>query len=275
MRDKAQKMVYLNSENYISFQFLNRFYWYIFIIPFFMLIMGVNLINHNGITGKSLFPILSMLIWTFAYWGMVWTIKSHHTKKTFELRFLVNGTVGFFISSLMWLFFASWNLMSDKPFLDFNVFIWMIPAYLIISAIYIFSIVVSTCNGIYSKLRSKSKVIISIPLTISTVAFSGVLVSRFLSKNTNLNIQHIIMTICTVVLVFVPSLFHVNYVKYYYCKKYNITCDANGDNKSQNLYPMKKEQNKSYTKKLLLLLFVIILAFGAINFIKGFINGIT
>ena len=272
MREKALTFVHFNSESYISYTFLKRFFWYILIIPFFVLIIGFNLLDRNGITLKSLFPIISIILWTIAYWIMVGMIKSNFIKKSFELRFWVNGTIGMFISSLMWLFFASWNIMADNPFLEFNIFLWMIPVYLLISAIYVVCIVVGVHDGTYSKIQIK-KSVVSIPLPISSMAFIGVLISKFLQKESSLSIQHIIMTICCIILIFVPSLSHVNYVKYYYCKKYNILCDENGDYESRNLCPTERK-NKSFIKMLLLVVLIVILIFVTINFAKGFIQGI-
>lgn len=274
MREKALKLIHLNSGNYISYSFLKRFYWYILIIPFFTLIIGFHLLNQNGIAFKSLFPIVSIILWSIAYWAMVWTIKCNFVKKTFALRFLVNGAVGMFITSLMWIFFSSWNLMADEPFLEFSFFLWMILAYLLISAIYVLSIVAGVHNGIYAKIHIK-KSAVSIPLTISSMAFLGVLVSHFLQNESSLSIQHIIMTISSIILIFTPSLSHVNYVKYYYCKKYNILCDENGDYESRYLCPEKKEKKKSFIKILLLVVVIVILVFIVVNFTKGFIQGIT
>ena len=104
MREKALRLVHLNSGNYISYSFLKHFYWYILIIPFFILVIGIHLLNKNGISFKSLFPLVSIILWSIAYWVMVLAIKSDFVKKTFALRFLVNGTIGIFITSLMCLF---------------------------------------------------------------------------------------------------------------------------------------------------------------------------
>lgn len=277
MQEKAKKLVHLNSDSYISYSFLKCFYWYILIIPFLILVIGIHLLNQNGISLKSLFPIVSIIIWSTAYWVMVLTIKSNFVKKTFALRFLINGTVGIFITSLMWLFFSSWNLMADKPFLKFSFFLWMVPAYLLASAIYILIIVMGVHNGKYPKIHIKRSAI-SITLTVSFMAFLGVLASRLLQNEASMSFQHIIMAISSIILIFVPSLSHVNYVQYYYCKRYNILCDENGDYESRNLYPEKRKNPENSKKKisfiikiLLLVIVLVILGFIAVNFIKGFI----
>ncbi len=239
MRKKAKRFVYLDSENYISYDLLKYFYWYVILIPFCMLIMGSYSITHNGFSLKSLFPILSIVIWTVAYWGMVLTIKSKFVKNTFELRFFVNGAMGILISSLMWIFTAAWNLLADTPFLDFRYFLWMIPAYLFISTIYILGIVVNIHNGIYSGFRIKNKTIV----TISMMVPLGVLASRFIQNETSLRVQHIVITICSILLIFVPILSYINFLKYYYCKKYKILCDENGNTTSPNL-ECKKQRTK-------------------------------
>lgn len=243
MRKKALAFVHFNSGNYLSYSFLRRFYWYVLIIPFSMLIIGVNLLRIDGVSLKSLFPIVSIILWSIAYWAMVWTIKSNFTKKTFPLRFLVNGFMGIFITSLMWFFLSSWNLVADDPFLEFNFFLWMIPAYLLVSAIYVLSIIVRVHNGKYSKIHIK-KSAVSVLLTILSMVFLGALVSRVLQNESGLRIQHIMMTINSIFLIFVPSLSYVNFVKYYYCKKYGFLCDENGDRESRLLYPKENEKKK-------------------------------
>lgn len=281
MREKVLKFVHFNSNNYISYSFLKRFYWYILIIPFFTLMIGSHLLKQNGISFKSLFPIVSIILWSIAYWAMVLTVKSNFLKKTYALRFWVNGTVGTFITSLMWIFFSSWNLLSDEPFLEFVFFLWMIPAYLLASAIYVLSIVARVRYGKSVKTHNR-KTVVSVSLTISSMAFLGTLVSSFLQNESSLSIQHIIMIISSIILIFVPSLAHVNYVKYYYCKKYNILCDETGDCESRNLCSEKKEKKTSKKEKktsiikiLLLIVLTVILVFLIANFTKGFIHGIT
>ena len=89
MREKVCNLIYLNPGNYISLESLKILYWGIIIIPFFMVLIGIVAINMIGVSWRSLFPIVSIVIWSILYWTFVLTIQSKKTKKTFKLRFLV------------------------------------------------------------------------------------------------------------------------------------------------------------------------------------------
>ena len=288
MREKARKFVYAKAGNYISYDFLKVFYWCIFIIPFLMIVMSTYLINLEGVSGKALFPIVSIAIWSFLYWGLVLIIKNRHVKKTFELRFLVNGAIGISISSLMWIFFAGWNLIAEQPFLKFHVFIWIIPIYIVVSLLYIVSIVFGVHRGLYVEARTKYKTISVLSTSISISAGLGLIVSRLLRETASIEIQHIAMIIATTILIFVPLLAHINFVKYFYCKKYNIKCDVNGNTMSPDLQPVKNDKSKAKNQwknqfkqtaclknflTLLGVLIIIAVVFCIANFAKGFIHG--
>lgn len=290
MKEKARKLIYLNSGNYISYSFLKRFYWCVIILPFFTIVMGVYLLNLNGVNSKSLFPLLSISIWTSIYWTLVLTIKSNFVKKSFDLRFLVNGIFGILVSSLIWIFFASWNLMADKPFLDFDVFLWMVPIYMLVSMLYVLGIIIGVHYGVYAKIKMKSKATVFLSTSISLVVGMGMIVSRVLREAASLKLQHIILTVCVIILIFVPVLAHVNFVQYFYCKKYNINCDEDGCTASLDLSPTDKDPRKgkdpqdskskykSFLKILLIsigLPLAIFAVFCIISLIKGFMKGIS
>lgn len=54
------------------------------------------------------------------------------------------------------------------------------------------------------------------------------------------------MTIITILVIFIPALAHINFVMYYYCKKYGINCDEHGNTTSPKLErgPSKSEIRK-------------------------------
>lgn len=276
MRKKVYDFVYLNTGNYISYGFLQNFYWYIFIIPFSMAVMSIALIHINGVSWKTLFPLVSITVWSILYWAFVLTIKSRHDKGYFNLRFLVNGIVGVAISSLIWIFLASFNLVADKPFFNFNVFLWMIPIYMLVSVLYIASIIIGVHNGVCVKIKVKGKTIVAFSTSISIAAGLGIAISRLLREMASQKVQHIVITFCTVILIFVPILAHINFVQYFYCKKYNINCDQNGDTTSSGLELYKETKKKKRVfLKILLVLLCIFVAFCIMSFIKGFLRGIS
>lgn len=149
MREKVCNLIYLNPGNYISLESLKILYWGIIIIPFFMVLIGIVAINMIGVSWRSLFPIVSIVIWSILYWTFVLTIQSKKTKKTFKLRFLVNGIFGVFISSLFWIFAASFNLASETQFLQLDFFLWLLFFYLLFSFIYVFVIILCVQKGVF------------------------------------------------------------------------------------------------------------------------------
>ena len=94
MKNNVRDLIYLDTRRYMSLDNLRVFYWAIIIIPIIMVTWGIAAINTIGVNWRSLFPLISIGIWSLLYWIFVTTIQSKKTKKTFELRFLVNGISG-------------------------------------------------------------------------------------------------------------------------------------------------------------------------------------
>ena len=128
MEEKVRNFIYLDTKRYISLSFLKVFYWKVLIIPIIMIVMGI--------AGKSLFPLVSIAVWSLLWWIFVLILQSKRVKKTFELRFLVNGILGLFVSSVFWILYIAINLVSDAPFAELNFFLWILLFYLLFTAIY-------------------------------------------------------------------------------------------------------------------------------------------
>ena len=129
MREKVRDLIYLDTERYTSLDNLRVFYWGIIILPFFMVLIGIISIKMIGVCWRSLFPIVSIAVWSVLYWIFVLTIQSKKTKKTFELRFLVNGICGVFLSSLWWIFAASFSFPTDTPLFEPDFLLLILPFY--------------------------------------------------------------------------------------------------------------------------------------------------
>ncbi len=273
MREKVRDLIYLDTKRYMSLANLRVFYWAIIIIPFFMVVMSVVSINMIGLNPRSLFPLASVAIWSLLYWVFVLTIQSKRTKKSFELRFLVNGISGLFLSSLFWIFVASFNLASDTPFLKFDFFLWILGFYLFFSLIYVFAIILCVHKGVFALIKEKSKTKTALKVSAffgALIPASGVIgmyTSRLMRAHASISMQHSIMTILTSLLIFLPALTHINFVQFYYCKKYGIDCDEYGNTMSPELErkPKKvkkvkksKETDKNGKKKMPLILKVVI-----------------
>lgn len=156
MKEKVKDLIYLDSKRYISIRSLRTFYWAILIIPITMLIWGIVAIKTIGLNWKSLFPLISIVVWSLLYWTFVLTVQGKK-KKTFELRFLVNGISGLLISSLFWILCASLSLLEDVPTIGFGFLLWILLFYLLfLSCILVWLFLVYTKVSL-RKLKKKVK----------------------------------------------------------------------------------------------------------------------
>jgi hypothetical protein len=131
----------------------------------------------------------------------------------------------------------------------------------------------------------------------------GMYVSRILRTYASVAVQDIVGNSALISIIFLPILAHINFVQYFYCKKYNITRDEYGHTTSPNLeYHKKTRRNKAERKKVLLarpnvsngkskkkkiplivkiligivgIPIIFILIVFLVFFIKGFIQGIS
>ncbi len=264
MREKVLNLIYLNTRNYISLSSLKTFYWATIIIPIMMITIGI--------VEKSLFSLVSVALWSLVYWVFVLILQSNRVNKTFELRFLVNGIVGLFVSSLFWIFYTSFNIASDKPCLKIDFFLWILLFYLLFTVIYIAGIALGVHKGIYGKIREmgRTKTAIAISAFFASVlpgaGVSGMHTAKLLRAHASISIQNIAMTICFILLIFAPALANINFVQYYYCKKHGIACDEYGNTTSPELErkPKKKKQRKNKEKKRIPLIVKILIGVACI-----------
>ena len=233
MEEKVRNFIYLDTKRYISLSFLKVFYWKVLIIPIIMIIMGI--------AGKSLFPLVSIAVWSLLWWIFVLILQSKRVKKTFELRVLVNGILGLFVSSLFWILYIAINLVSDAPFAELNFFLWILLFYLLFTAIYMAVIILFVHKGIYSKIKEKSQSKTALMLTgifselLPGAGISGMYSARFLRAHASMDIRYTVAAVGFVLLIFLIGLANGNFVQYYYCKKYGITCDEDGNETSPKL----------------------------------------
>lgn len=255
MKDNARDLIYLDTKRYISISKIKTFYWVTLIIQIFMVIVGIASIKTNGVNLKSLFPLICSAVWSLLYWIFVLMIQSKRTRKTFELRFMVNGICGLLTSLLFLCIYITICLVADSPAFDPGFTVWILLTYLLISLLYIGLIVIGVHKGVFKKIRKKSNV----PIVLAVDAFLaailplaglfGIFTSGYLRAHASAGAQDIAAAVCFVLLIFIPALAHINFVQYYYCKKYGIISDENGDTTSPMLergYKEKNTRRKSY-----------------------------
>lgn len=304
MKNNARDLIYLDTRRYMSLDNLRVFYWAIIIIPIIMVTWGIAAINTVGVNLRSLFPLISIGLWSLFYWLFVLIIQSPKVKKTFELRFLVNGISGFLISSLFWILYASLSLLDNNPIIGFDFSLWILFLYLLFSAFYIVLVVLGVHKGIFKKIKENSQTPKALAISaffsaiLPSAGVMGMYTSKMLRAHASDAVQDILSTVALVLVIFAPILAHINFVQYYYCKKYKIVCDEYGDTTSPYLerkIKKKKAKNESrdingsatvITKKKIPLIVKILIGIVTVPiaffvvvflvfFIKGFINGIS
>ena len=304
MKNNARDLIYLDTRRYMSLDNLRVFYWAIIIIPIIMVTWGIAAINTVGVNLRSLFPLISIGIWSLFYWLFVLIIQSPKVKKTFELRFLVNGISGFLISSLFWIIYASLSLLDNNPIIGFDFSLWILFLYLLFSVFYIVLVVLGVHKGVFKKIKENSQTPKALAISaffsaiLPSAGVMGMYTSKMLRAHASDAVQDILGTVALILVIFAPILAHINFVQYYYCKKYKILCDEHGDTTSPYLerkIKEKKEKNESrdtngsatvITKKKLPLIVKILIGIVTVPiaffvvvflvfFIKGFINGIS
>lgn len=309
MKEKACDLIYLDTQRYTTLRNLKVIYWAIIIIPFIMVTWGIAAINIIGVNWRSLFPLISIAIWSLLYWIFVLIIQSKKVKKTFELRFLVNGISGLLISSLFWILYASLSLLDNNPIIGFDLSLCILLFYLFFSAFYIGLVVLGVHKGIFKRIKEKSQTPKALAISaffsaiLPSAGIMGMYTSKILRAHASDAVQDIVGTSALVLVIFIPILAHINFVQYFYCKKYKISCDEYGNTTSSNLVYKKSKRRsnakqngerleqlniskgKSSKKKILLLVKILtgILAVSIILFfivflvffVKGFIQGIS
>lgn len=279
--NNVRDFVYLDTKRYVSLSALKKSR-VLFIITILMVMMGI--------VGKSAFPIVSGTLWSLLYWIFILVIQSDRVKKTFELRFLVNGILGLFLSSLFWTWYASMSIISehtvsDKFFVRFDFLMWILLYYLLFSVIYVAVVIFGIHKGNYGKIKKKMKSKTAVMIEAFSAALlpvSGLIggaIERLIRKYASVNVKNVVDIIVVVLIIFLPAFMHIYFVQYYYCKKYGITCDENGDTTSPELERATKKHKRVVMKKsppAIRILRVIACVFGLlllIFFIIGLIVG--
>lgn len=305
----ACDLIYLDTQRYTSLRNLKIIYWAIIIIPLSMAVLGIAAINTIGVNWKSLFPLVSIGSWSLLYWLLVFILQSRKVKKTFELRFLVNGISGLLVSSLFWIIYSSLSLFDNNPLIGFDFSLWILLFYLLFSILYIGLVVLGVHKGIFKKIKKKSQTPKALAISaffsaiLPSAGIMGMYTSKILRAHASDAIQDIIGTFALVLVIFLPILAHINFVQYFYCKKYKISCDEYGNTTSPNLEYHKKQKSKKVERKeevleqtnvskgkpakknipllikiligILVVPIILIFIVFTVFFIKGFIQGIS
>lgn len=248
MREKVENLVYLNPENYVTRGvFLNG--------NVFMLLLSAFLFVGACVTQLTA-AIVSLALWYIVLFFTVYLVFNKRTVKSFQLRFLVNGLSALIISS----FFLLITYVLDDAFKT-NLFWWILVCYILCVCSVLGLTVLGVHKDWFKKMREFNKTPIAIRLT--NMGWGLIPVAAVLGKRNGRRLDeaveagkiseefHSLIVVVTCSLVsFLTTFGFMNFVQYYYCKKYNITCDEHGDPTSPNLERQPKQKRSGVEKKL-------------------------
>ena len=170
-------------------------------------------------------------------------------KNTYPMRFLSDWIVDMLLS---WLFLNSaFVVLCETKCATNFVVIGTLISYTIFLLLSISWMIKRSKSDVYKKYaqagnikRPMDIVVASIIPVSGTIGFViGRIITRGLNIEKNIN-AYLAFAIFVVVSMYF-SLGHVNLLKYYYCIKYKITCDQQGNATSQFLFPDKKTKTRS------------------------------
>ena len=241
MERKARDFIYLDPKRYTTLAVIKQFDFAAILLPLMMIGMGALVWTSDGISARALLPIVSAAVWSAVYWPLAILIRSDRVKRTFELRFLVNGFSGTLAVMITWALIASLYLQHDTSPFAWKLVLWLPLAHAVFASLYLALVVWGVHNGLYRNLRKKYH-------SLAFVAFrrffdvltpsSGLLgyhVYRITRGEGNGNVRVLMEEFMLIFCAFALALCYPNFLRYYYCKKYKITCDEYGNATSPKL----------------------------------------
>lgn len=276
MREKVKSLIYLDAERYIDIGSVKILPWATIILPF-SVIIGSSALQWTGMLVAACICFFSSLI-------LVRLLQSSRIKKTFRLRFLVNGIVSLY----MFVEFSLFILMVSMA-LNTAIMLWLLSAVVAFILLYICIIVCMVHSNSFKSINNvkANRKFQKVSMIAGMLLPASGSIGYFVSKSRN-SIDTITSTIkidaaciLTSFVLVAISLGFINFVQYFYCVKYGINCDERGKNHSPCLEytPKKKKRLKDNEKlsllvKILIGILCVLAAFFVAHFIIGFIRAI-
>ncbi len=258
MKDNIKSFVYYGSENYISLSSLRL------MVPGAYLFMSFIVLVPSIVLRKPIIGIIFLSL-VIAYAIVAYTFHLWCPKPSFACRFGMSA----FSSLSLSVIFQAWAYL-------FLLAVGLIDAWDILIAV-AFQVMASVAcflianvkikRGAYlKKLSFKTTICVG---GISSASFAGIHFSRTVLDGVSQQTASIIVMVCTILIsVICSSAGTMHLMKLYFCKKYEITCDKNGDTISELLILEKKPRKSlprriwSFTWKALALILAIAILFG-------------
>lgn len=256
MKENIKTFIYYGSENYISLSSLRR------MVPAAYLFLSF-LACVAGIVGGTMPMACLLLTMVIIYSAVVYTFHIWCPKPSFSCRFAMSAFSTLSLSLILQ-FFMYTVLWAAKGIVIIDIIISFLLQFF--AAIVYFLITKSRISKGAFKAKKSSKTNLNISI-ISGAAFAGTRSGRILrGMDTNIVITVVLIAwTCISVLLAIIATMHL--MKFCYCKKYNITCNADYQINSP-LLTLEQRKKKgilrkiwSVTWKLLLLLLLVAIRF--------------
>lgn len=234
-----------------------------------------------GIVGKIVFSIVTILILDMLYIIFLCVLHHHNIKKVYSLRFLVNGISSVFLS--MYFMLLGFTAILAINYNTLILILIAIFSYVLFVISYCIIMLIFIKKGIFNKEKNKkvsraSIICCSLTPVAGMIGYSLAARLNSVFEISNEMAGLIAFWGCEFV-VCLSSLGLMNFMKYYYCRKYSITCTEDGDTTSPHLEPPKKVKKARTWKpnrfvKILIIIASIIGFFLACILIAGIILAI-
>lgn len=235
MQNKIRNYVYRNDANYSSYDSMKSLFVCIF--PFISLVAGTCAVVTKLWWGLCVLAALDAAF-------LIHLVVLRKIKKTYRLRFLSESIIATLLSLLFLscafivLFAAGYN----SPGLVCGALISYVLFTILVLAYTVF------CSKSDSFQRTQGekpkKHLLFFGALIPCSGVIGMVIAKVIFKTFDFGNQvaaYVCFAIFTIIS-FVFAFGYPNYVKYYYCKKYKILCDENGNTTSSELEPAKKRK---------------------------------
>lgn len=237
MENKIRNYVYQNDTNYTSYDSMK--YLFVCIFLFLSLIIGTF-----ATVVKLWWGLCILLFLDISF--LLFMIVIPRMKKTYQFRFLSEGIVDTLLS-LLFLSSAFILLFSTGCGSAGLTYGTLISYLLFTTSFFFYSICYSRSNVFRTHDSTPpQKNLIFLGVLIPFSGTIGMITAKVIFKTFDFNNQvatYICYTILTLVS-FLFSLGYSNYLKYYYCIKYKILSDSNGDSNSPELEHEKKQKKR-------------------------------
>ena len=231
MKEKAEHLIYLSPQSYLSYRQLKSQLWIFGFLSLLAAIFGIA-------AGKPFFPVSAGFLLA-AYAICFAFLRSRRVRKTFPLRFLVNGIAALFLSAYAAVLFLC-TAVAIRPALSGLVGA-ILALYLLFVAVYLLAVVIGTHRNVFRSIRQWNR----LPLVRAFAAlFSAVLpvavalgINRggILSDGRSEEALAFDLLLCGAALMFMCALGYINFIQYDCCRRYSFSCDEDGNPASPGL----------------------------------------